>query len=198
MSATSTPAADGLTDLEDVAAVDPEMRATPSIPRHPVLLVAVVGLAGMSFARFGVEPRAFIAAFATCTLAVLAAIDIEHRLLPNRILLPATAIVLAAQLAFYPGQALEHLLAGLAAAAFLAFPLVVRRDAMGMGDIKLAVLLGAIVGWGVFGAIVIGCVATLPFALAMRLRDGSIRGATLPFGPFLAFGTLVVLFASGA
>jgi len=187
---------EGPVEVESIA--DAEPRPTPSIPRHPVLAVAIVGLAGMAFARYGLEPRAFIAAFAAVVLAVLAAIDIEHRLLPNRILVPAIAIVLAAQLAFYPDHALQWLLAGLAAAAFLALPLLVRRDAMGMGDVKLAVLLGAIVGWGVFGAIVIGCVATLPFALAMRLRDGSIRGATLPFGPFLALGTVVVMFAGGS
>lgn len=168
------------------------------IPRHPLLGVTVAGLAAASLAIFGLEPRAFIVAFAAGVLAVLAAIDVEHRVLPNRILLPATAIVLLAQVAFYPEDALQWLLAGLAAAAFLALPLIVRRDAMGMGDIKLALLLGAAAGWSVFGAIVIGCIAMLPVALLMLLRDGSIRGATLPFGPFLAFGTILVLLASGS
>ncbi|HTH71659.1 MAG TPA: A24 family peptidase, partial [Candidatus Saccharimonadales bacterium] len=135
---------------EAVANAAPETQPAPAIPRHPLLAVCVIGLAALSFATFGFEARAFIFAFAAGVLAVLAAIDIKHRLLPNRILLPAIALVLAAQLAFYPGHALECLLAGLAAAAFLGLPLVVRRDAMGMGDIKLAVLLGAIVGWGVF------------------------------------------------
>lgn len=175
-----------------------EPRPRPQIPRHPALAVAVLTLAALSFARFGLQPRAFIAAFASGVLVVLAVIDIEHRLLPNRIVVPAIAIVLAAQFAFYPGHAPGRLLAGLAAAAFLALPLLARRDAMGMGDIKLAVLLGAIVGPGVLLAIAIGCVATLPFTVAVRIREGSIRGATLPFGPFLAFGTIVVLFVTGS
>ena len=206
MSTTSSAA--GLTDggdLEHPADVEAgagadaaaEPRPSPPIPRHPALVVAVLGLAGMAFARYGAEPRAFIFAFAGGVLAVLAAIDIEHRLLPNRILFPAIAVVLPAQLAFYPERAAEWLLAGLAAAAFLALPLVVRRDAMGMGDLKLALLLGVTVGWGVFGAIVIGCLAMLPVALVMLVRDGSIRGATLPFGPFLAFGTVVVMLTAG-
>lgn len=180
----------------DVTAAEP--RPAPPIPRHPALAVAIVGLSALSFIVFGLEPRAFIVAFTASVLAVLAVIDIAHRLLPNRILLPATAIVLAAQLAFYPGQAAEWLLAGLAAAAFLALPLLVRRDAMGMGDIKLALLLGAAAGWGVFGAIVIGCIAMVPVAVFMLFRDRSIRGATLPFGPFLALGTIVVLLASAS
>ena len=71
-----------------------------------------------------------------------------------------------------------------------------RRDGLGMGDIKLALLLGVAVGWDVFSAILIGCLSIIPVALWMFHRDGSIKGATLPFGPFLAFGTLVILFTS--
>jgi leader peptidase (prepilin peptidase)/N-methyltransferase len=174
-----------------------EAGAVPLVPplSRPDLIAAIAaGLVILSFAIFGFEARACIFAFGAATLVVLSAIDIEHRVLPNRIVLPAIAIVLAAQLAFYPDDALESVLAGLAAGAFLGFPLVLRRDAMGIGDIKLAVLLGVIVGWAVFGAIILGCLALLPFALYMRVRDGTLRDATLPFGPFLSFGTLLVMF----
>ena len=171
-------------------------RPIPAIAHRSLVAIAVAVLTVLAFARFGLEPRALVVAFAAAVLTVLAAIDIEHRLLPNRILLPATAVVLAAQLALRPQDAVQWLLAGLCAAAFLALPLLVRRDAMGMGDIKLALLLGACVGWGVFGAIVIGCLAMVPVAVLMLGRDGSIRGATLPFGPFLALGTIAVMFAS--
>jgi leader peptidase (prepilin peptidase)/N-methyltransferase len=183
---------------DDTATAAREYRAIPSIPRPPLVAGTATFLAILCFGVFGLEPRAFIAAFVAAVLVVLAAIDIEHRLLPNRILVPATAIVLVAQVGFYPEHAVEWLLAGLAAAAFLALPLIVRRDAMGMGDIKLALLLGSAVGWGVFGAIVIGCLAMVPVALIMLGRQGSIRGATLPFGPFLALGTIAVMFVSGS
>lgn len=166
------------------------------IPRHPLVPVFCVGLPLLAVGVFGFDRQALIAAIASVVLAVLAAIDIEHRVLPNRIVLPATVLLLALQLLFFPGEALQWLLAGLAAAAFLALPLIFRRDAMGMGDIKLAVLLGTIVGWDVFGAIVVGCFAIVPIALWMRVRQGSIKGATLPFGPFLALGTLLILFTS--
>lgn len=166
------------------------------VPRHPLVAVFCIGLPILAVGVFGFERQALVAAIASIVLTVLAAIDIEHRVLPNRIVLPATVVLLALQLVLFPGDALQWLLAGLAAAAFLAAPLIFRRDAMGMGDIKLAVLLGTIVGWDVFGAIVIGCFAIVPIALWMRVRQGSIKGATLPFGPFLAFGTLVILFTS--
>lgn len=185
----------------DVETVDSQATAaqvplTELVPRHPIVAVLAVGLPLLALATFGFERQALIAAIASIVLTVLAAIDLEHRILPNRIVLPATVVLLALQLLLFPGDALQWLLAGPAAAAFLAAPLIFRRDAMGMGDIKLALLLGTIVGWDVFGAIVIGCLAIVPIALWMRVRQGSIRGATLPFGPFLAFGTLVVLFTS--
>jgi leader peptidase (prepilin peptidase)/N-methyltransferase len=200
MTATSGPADTAAAPADEViedAAGETSRPEQVPIPRHPLVAAAIVVVILASFAIFGLEPRAFIAAIGATVLVVLAAIDIEHRLLPNRIIAPAFVVLLAAQLVFYPDRALEWLLAGPAAAAFLALPLLFRRDAMGMGDIKLVVLLGVIVGWGVFTAIVIACLAMLPFALMIRLRDGSIRGATLPFGPFLAFGTLLVLFAGG-
>ncbi|MGH2746227.1 MAG: prepilin peptidase, partial [Thermoleophilaceae bacterium] len=134
-------------DPADAAGPPPAEHASPPIPRHPLLGATIAALTVLSFAIFGFEPEAVIAAFAAGALAVLAAIDIEHRVLPNRILFPTLAIVVVAQVAVAPDRAVEWLLAGLAAAAFLALPLLVRRDAMGIGDIKLALLLGAIVGW---------------------------------------------------
>lgn len=168
----------------------------PLIPRHPVFLVALAGVPLLVFGSVGFDAQGLIAAFTAGVLIALAAIDLEHRVLPDRIVLPATGVVLVAQIAFFTGEALGHVLAGLAAAAFLALPLLVRRDAMGIGDLKLALFIGVATGWSVFGAIVVGCLATLPVAIWMMRRDGSIRNATVPFGPFLAFGTLVILFTS--
>jgi leader peptidase (prepilin peptidase)/N-methyltransferase len=175
--------------------------AAPQVPRypvlrHPVVKVALVGLPVLAFAALRFGGQGLVAAFTSAVLVALAAIDIEQRILPNRILLPALAVILVLQLAFFPDRALEWLLAGPAAAAFLALPLLVRRDAMGLGDIKLAVLLGVATGWAVFGAIVLGCLAMVPAALWLLRRDGSIRNATLPFGPFLALGTLVILYTA--
>lgn len=168
----------------------------PGVPRHPLVPVFAVGLPLLALAIHGTERQALITATASVALTLLAAVDLRHRVLPNRIIAPATALVLALQLVLFPGEVVEWLLAGPAAAAFLALPLLIRRDAVGMGDIKLMLLLGVSVGWDVFAAIVIGCVAMLPAAAWLLYRDRSIRGATLPFGPFLALGTLLILFTS--
>jgi prepilin signal peptidase PulO-like enzyme (type II secretory pathway) len=66
-----------------------------------------------------------------------------------------------------------------------------------MGDVKLAMLLGATLGWGVAGALELAFISVLPFALVARGRSRSgVRAATLPFAPFMAFGALVVLIGS--
>jgi leader peptidase (prepilin peptidase)/N-methyltransferase len=191
----------GVSAAEATPSNEEEAPAAPQVPRHPILRhpvvkVALVGLPVLAFAALGFGGQGLVAAVTSAVLVALAAIDIEQRILPNRILLPAIAVILVLQLAFFPDSALEWLLAGPAAAAFLALPLLVRRDAMGLGDVKLAVLLGVATGWAVFGAIVLGCLAMVPAALWLLRRDGSIRNATLPFGPFLALGTLLILYTS--
>lgn len=162
--------------------------------RDGVVVLAVAAIV-MSFVLFGLGGQGIVTAVTGSVLIVLSAIDVQHRVLPNRIVLPGVAVVLALRIAFFPDQAAEWVLAGLAAGMFLACPLIFRSGGMGGGDIKLAVLLGAALGWDVFGAILVGCLAVVPVALWM-LRRGSDRNATLPFGPFLAIGTLVVLFTS--
>jgi leader peptidase (prepilin peptidase)/N-methyltransferase len=107
---------------------------------------------------------------------------------------PAIAIVLVARIASSPDRSIEWLLAALGAGVFLLLPNLVNRSAMGMGDVKLASFLGAGLGVGVVGAMVVAFASVLPFALGTLARGGlSARKATLPFGPFLAFGGLVVL-----
>ncbi len=180
-----------------VAPEEEPQRSSPAIApvlRHPAVMAGFVFFPMVAFGVYGFEPQALVTAVTAVVLVALAAIDAEHRVLPNRIVLPAIVVLLVMQVGFFADRALEWPLAGLAAAAFLALPLLVRRDAMGMGDIKLGVLLGVAAGWSVFGAIVIGCLAMLPAALYMLRRDSSLHDATLPFGPFLALGTLVVMY----
>ena len=96
--------------------------------------------------RFGFSGRAVVGAFFACVLVLLSAIDLDRRLIPNVIVLPALAICLAAQIALYPDHALEWVLASFLAALALFLPLLVVPTGMGMGDVKLAALLGAVLG----------------------------------------------------
>jgi leader peptidase (prepilin peptidase)/N-methyltransferase len=140
--------------------------------------------------------QALVAALLSISLVVLSAIDIERGLIPNRIVLPATVAVLLCQLALFSDRGAEWLLAPIALAFVLMLPTMLGRAWMGMGDVKLVLLLGVGLGWGAIGAVMVGFVCVLPAALIVLTRNGlSARKSTLPFGPFLSMGALIVLFA---
>jgi leader peptidase (prepilin peptidase) / N-methyltransferase len=137
-----------------------------------------------------------LAGFVGAILVAIAAIDIASRRVPNWIVLPSTAIVIAAQIAFARGHAVECAVASLLAGLALLLPNLIRSSWIGMGDVKLAMLLGATLGWGVAGALELAFISVLPVALLVRARGRSDgRPATLPFAPFMAFGGLFVMFA---
>lgn len=163
--------------------------------RHPLPVAVLAAAAGaLGFAAYAAVADALIAAFIAVVLVVIAATDIERRLIPNRIVLPAIGIVLVARIAASPGRASEVMLAALAAGAAFLIPNLINSSAMGMGDAKLAIFLGASLGWGVAGAIIVAFLAVFPVALGTFMRNGlAARKATLPFGPFMALGGLVVL-----
>jgi prepilin signal peptidase PulO-like enzyme (type II secretory pathway) len=151
-------------------------------------------VAALAFASYPLGPGAVIAAFFAAVLVAIAAIDLRSLTIPNRIVLPATAIVLVAQTAFYPQRAGELVLASLLAAGLLLLPHLISSASMGMGDVKLALLLGATLGWGAIGALMIAFASVLPFALVTLARGGlAARKVPLPFGPFMAVGALLVL-----
>jgi leader peptidase (prepilin peptidase) / N-methyltransferase len=163
--------------------------------RNPVA-VSLAALATVVLA-FAVLPldRAVVAALTGATLVVLSAIDLDRGIIPNRIVLPAAGIVLLAQVTLFPDRAAEWALAAVISAFVLALPRLVGRAWMGMGDVKLALLLGAALGWGVLGAVLLAFLCVFPVAFLVVLRGGlAARKTTLPFGPFLSLGALIMLF----
>jgi leader peptidase (prepilin peptidase)/N-methyltransferase len=162
--------------------------------RYPAVeLVTALLVAGCVW-KFGLTGSAAVAAFFCLALVAVSATDIEHRIIPNRIVLPAAAIVLVANTALHlsPVWALAALGAsGFLFAAALAYP-----KGMGMGDVKLALLMGAALGKTVSVAMMLGMVAALVPGVYLLARHGSAaRKMRIPFGPFLALGSVVALFA---
>lgn len=134
-------------------------------------------------------------AFFAAVLVVLAVIDLRTRRLPNRIVLPAAALVLAAQIAIAPDRALEWTLAAAGAFTFLLVAALVNPAGLGMGDVKLALLLGAALGWAVAPALFIGLAAAALAGVVLIVRGGwAARKTAIPLGPFLALGGIVALF----
>lgn len=157
--------------------------------------LTAIALAIASLSHFGLGARGLISAGFVCCLAVLAAIDFECRVIPNRIVLPSAAIILAAQLAFFPGYALEWVACGLGAALALFVPRLFKADAIGMGDVKLALLLGVGLGVDVAKALLLGSLAAVPLAFwILATRGTAARSETIPLGPFLAVGGVLALF----
>jgi leader peptidase (prepilin peptidase) / N-methyltransferase len=158
---------------------------------HPLGSLCAVALATIVLARYGFTPAGQIVALASALLVVLSLIDIESRRLPNRIVLPAAALVLVARLVTAPEHSAAWIGAALGAAAFfLAFALVFPAG-LGMGDVKLALLLGAMLGSAIVPAALVGTLAGAAAAVVLLVRDGrpALR-RTLPYGPFLAFGAI--------
>jgi prepilin signal peptidase PulO-like enzyme (type II secretory pathway) len=164
--------------------------------RGAVVAALAAGVAAAVLLRYGASGRGAVAASFAALLVVLSAIDLERRLLPNAIVLPAIAVALPAQLLLFPGRWLEWTLAAFGAALVLLLPLLAGRVGVGMGDVKLAFLLGLVLGEDVLLAIVIASLAVLPVALALLVRHGgAAMRMGVPFGPFLSLGALVALLA---
>ncbi len=163
--------------------------------RYPLVELVTAILVAGCFLRFGLSAEAFVGAFFVTVLVALSAIDAERRILPDVIVLPATAIVLAAQIALAPDRALEWALASFLASLFLFVALVAYPKGMGMGDVKLALLLGAGLGWAVAVGLMLGMLAAMVAASVLLVRHGAAaRKMAIPFGPFLALGSIVALF----
>jgi prepilin signal peptidase PulO-like enzyme (type II secretory pathway) len=163
--------------------------------RSPVAVsLAALATVVLSFAILPLD-HAVVAALTGATLVVLSAIDLERGIIPNRIVLPAAGVVLVAQVALFPDRAAEWALGAILSALVLALPQLVGRAWMGMGDVKLGLLLGAALGWGVLGAVLLAFLCVFPVAFLVVLRGGlAARKTTIPFGPFLSLGALIMLF----
>jgi prepilin signal peptidase PulO-like enzyme (type II secretory pathway) len=175
-----------------VAAPRPTWSAPPAL-----VAVGVIAVAALSFAKFEDIGQAIVAATFSGVLVVLAAIDLERRIIPNRIVLPAAVIVLVGNVLADRRNAWEYVIAAGVLLALAAFISVLSRGGLGMGDAKLCLLLGAGLGWNVVGALLLASIGAFVAAVTILLRRGiGARKESFPFGPFLAAGGILALFLS--
>jgi len=158
-----------------------------------VELVTALLVAG-SVWKFGLTGSAAVAAFFCLTLVAVSATDLEHRIIPNRIVVPAGVIVLAANTALHPGP--QWAIGAFGASGFLLAAALAYPAGMGMGDVKLAFLMGAALGKTVPVALFVGVFAAMVPGIVLLAPHGrAARKMGVPFGPFLALGSVVALFA---
>jgi len=159
---------------------------------------AVAGLTAFLFAvlalGIGMQPQLVPALLLTALVIPAAAIDLNHRIIPNAINLPGAVAVYATAVIAQPDRWLELLLGGIGLFLFLGVAWVVHPAGMGMGDVKMGLMiglaLGAYAGVAIFAALMIAFVPSLVLLFSKGLRA---RKVTFPFGPFLAAGAMIAL-----
>jgi leader peptidase (prepilin peptidase)/N-methyltransferase len=164
---------------------------------RPIAVVVLAALVGACFVTFGVTVEALVNSLGCAVLVAVTVTDLERRVVPNRIVVPALVVALVVQTVRDPS--IEWIIAALAAGGFFLIAALIYPAGLGMGDVKLAAFLGAWLGVPVIIAFFVGSVLALIPAvviLAMHGREG--RKIGIPYAPFLAGGGVVALFFGDA
>jgi leader peptidase (prepilin peptidase)/N-methyltransferase len=133
--------------------------------------------------------------FVACLIA-LAGIDLDHKLLPNKIVYPMAAYGVVASALVDFGDFPEHVIAGAGAFLFLLIVVLVYPAGMGMGDVKLAGAMGVYLGLSILPALLAAFLTGTIFGLTIIAREGAqARKTAVPFGVFLAIGGLIGVLA---
>jgi leader peptidase (prepilin peptidase) / N-methyltransferase len=172
--------------------------SAPISLRYP-LVEAITALAFIiAFWRFGLEWRLLVAWAFVVAMVAVAFIDYDHMIIPDKIVLPGAAIGLAASIALEPPRWWVYVVSSVGAAVFMFALVMLWPGGMGPGDIKMALFMGAVLGpsviVGLFAAFLIGSVTGV-YLMAVKKRS---RKTKIPFGPFLALGAVLALFAGDA
>ena len=163
-------------------------------PRDLAIELATALLLVGCVLAFGLTLKAAAAAIACAALVVVTATDLELRIVPNRVVVPAAAAVLALQTVSHPSP--EWAIGAAGAAGFLLLAAIAYPGGMGMGDVKLALLIGALLGRTTPVGIMLGLLfAFVPSAVLLARHGARARKMAIPFGPFLAAGAVAALFA---
>ena len=170
---------------------------TRSPPRDLVIELTTALLLVACVLAFGLTLRTAAAAIACGTFVVVTATDIERRIVPNRVVLPAALAVLVLDTVWHPSPVWAVGAFGLAGFLFVAA--VAYPGGMGMGDVKLALLIGALLGKTTPVAFMLTLLLTLVPTVFLIARHGrGARRLAIPFAPFLAAGAVITLFAGNA
>lgn len=191
-----------------------EIKATDNVPVLSYLLLrgrcrnckarisarypAIEALTGLLFAasayEFGIGLALLSALVLICVLIVLAGIDLEHRLLPNVIVVPAALLGLALSVLQDPGRWWVYLVSSVAVSGGLLALALAYPGGMGMGDVKMGGMLGAFLGPYAALAVFLGAVTGAATAGVLMAAGKMDRRYALPFGVFMSIGALVTLF----
>jgi leader peptidase (prepilin peptidase)/N-methyltransferase len=168
-------------------------------PRYLVIESMTGAAFALAMWHFGLDWPVLLAWFFLAILIAVAFIDYDHFIIPDKLVLPGAVIGLAGSVAIHPERWWVYLAAaGGSALFFLLLALLWPGGGMGMGDVKMALFMGAVLGTsvlvGLFAAFLLGSVVGIYLIAA---KKGS-RKTKVPFGPFLSIGGAIGLFLGEA
>jgi leader peptidase (prepilin peptidase)/N-methyltransferase len=169
----------------------PISKRYPLVEALTALLCVGAALAGGSTAAIALNVTFIL------LLVPIALIDLEHRIIPNKLTALGAILAFGIGTALDPSGEPERLIAGVAAGGVLLLAALAYPGGMGMGDVKLAGVMGLFLGSAVAPAMLIALLAGALLGVLLLARNGAraARRTAVPFGPFLAFGSLVAIFA---
>jgi leader peptidase (prepilin peptidase)/N-methyltransferase len=169
-------------------------------PRYPLTEALTGALFAAVVIAKGATPAVWLDLIFIAGLVAITQIDLGHQIIPNRIVAPLALAAVVLTAVFQPHLLGERLIAGAAAGGFLLAAVLAYPAGMGMGDVKLAAVMGLVLGRAVAPAMFIALIAGTVVGVAVMARRGVRDGrkTRVPFGPFLAFGSVVALFAGDA
>lgn len=172
--------------------------AEPIAKRYPVVEALTAALFGaVAVVHLDDTPRLVLGIVLVAFLVPIALIDLDHKLILNRLTGPAAIVAIVLGTALDPGGEVERLIAGAAAATALALPSLLHPSGMGMGDAKLIGVIGLFVGQAIVPVFFVAFVSGTVAGIAILARKGMSEGrrTRIPFGPFLALGGVVGILA---
>jgi leader peptidase (prepilin peptidase) / N-methyltransferase len=169
----------------------------PISPRYPLTELALAVLWTATVAALWDDPTEIALGLVfVFTLLAVTLTDLEHRLIPNKILLVAAVLGVAIAAIGDPSSLPERSIAAVAAGGVFFLVALAYPKGMGLGDVKLAALMGLYLGRNVAPAILVALVLGSVVGLTMIARQGAAaRKQAIPFAPFLAVGGVVGLLA---
>jgi len=165
-------------------------------PRYPLVELATAIVFAAVVAVRGFDNDLVLELPFVAALIALAAIDFDHKLLPNKIVYPLAAYGVIATLLVDQDDLVENLIAGAGAFAFLLAAVIAYPRGMGMGDVKLAGAMGLYLGLSIIPALLVAFLSGSLVGVVILAREGAAgRKKAVPFGVFLALGGIVGVLA---
>lgn len=172
----------------------------PISPRYPVVETLTGTLAVICFLAFGPTAQAAVLFVLFCLLVVVSLVDLDRMVIPDKVTLPGIALGLALNALLSPRSIGGFLLGAVVGAAALygvaiLGELLFKKESMGGGDIKLAAMVGAFVGWrGVLLSLFLAVLVGAMVGISLMMAGLKKRREHIPFGPFIALGTIAGVF----